>query len=147
MQEADYKALRHCLPNIDIFSSLPMAGIERLMSSIHLYSVKKGERVFAQGSPGDAVYIVQEGEVAVLRKKVFFLPAFTAAVLGPGQIFGEMSLLERRPHSASAKAIRPSRLFVLMASAFDMLCQQNPAFCNEIKSIAEERRFQNSHAR
>ena len=76
LQEADYKALKHCLPNIDIFSSLPMADIERLMSSIHLYLVEKGECIFAQGSPGDAVYIVQEGEVAVKRKKFFLLPDF-----------------------------------------------------------------------
>ena len=75
--------------------------------------------IFRQGDPGLNFFVIEEGEVEILRQAG--LPAGQAgsnedkvlAVLGPGDFFGEMALLENRPHNASVRARTHVRLLVL----------------------------------
>lgn len=145
MEEKDYGALNHVLPNTDFFSALTGGEIEKLVQSIELVSFEPGEYIFKQGSRGDALFIVYEGEVAVRIRKYFFLPEKTVVTLGPGQIFGEMALLESKPHSASVRAVTPVKLFVLLLSAFDLLFAENKVFREALRLISERRKFHNRH--
>lgn len=143
--DADYKALNHSLPQVEFFATLSMSDIERLIKSIQLHSYESGEIVFKQDTPADAFYIVYEGELAVLEHRHILLPDRKLAILTPGQFFGEMALLDRQPHSSTIKAITPSKAFVLLTSAFKLLCEGNPDFLREITLVAERRKFQNAH--
>ncbi len=145
MEVKDYNVLNHSLPNTEFFSSLTTREIERLVQSIQLCSFEGGEYIIKQGGKGEALFIVYEGAVAVCIKKYFFLPEKAIVTLGPSQFFGEMALLDRQPHCASIRAVNDVKLFVILLSAFELLCQENPVFKNELKSISERRKFQNLH--
>ncbi len=145
MRIQDFNVLNHTLPNTEFFSTLSGTEIEKLVKSIQLCSFDAGEYVFKQGSGGDALYIVYEGSVAVCIKKHVFMPEKVIVTLGPHQIFGEMALLDKQPHCASIRAVTPVKLFVVLQTAFELLCKENVDFKNELKIISERRKFQNLH--
>jgi CRP/FNR family transcriptional regulator len=144
METKDFNALNKSLPP-EFFSSLTMPEIERLVQTIELCSFEPGEYVFHRGTAGDALYIVYEGTIAVCHKNLFFLPEKVLVTLGPGQIVGEMALLDHKAHHSSVRAVTAVKMFVILTSAFDFLCQSNPIFQKELSIIAERRRFQNRH--
>jgi voltage-gated potassium channel len=141
----DYKALNRSLPQVEFFATLSMSDIERLIKSIQMHGYSRGEIVFKQGTPADAFYIVYEGELAVLERRHLLLPDRKLAILTPGQFFGEMALLDRQPHSSTIKALSEVKVFVLLTSAFKLLCEGNPDFLKEVSSVSERRKFQNAH--
>lgn len=69
---------------------------------------ERGETVFRQGEPGEVMFLVQSGAVEIATGEGSGRRVL--AVLGPGEVFGEMALLDRRPRSATATAARRSRL-------------------------------------
>lgn len=79
-----------------------------------------GTRLFQYGEPGDKLYIILEGKVRISRE-VGGMGEEALAVLGPGEIFGEMALLDESPRSADAKAHERCRLLVITKDAFDDL--------------------------
>lgn len=69
-----------------------------------------GEVVITEGSPNDRIYWVESGEFAVWKGRVGHAHGVQIAVLQPGECFGEMSLLQDKPASASLVALQPSSL-------------------------------------
>jgi EAL domain-containing protein (putative c-di-GMP-specific phosphodiesterase class I) len=68
---------------------------------LHLY--KKGETIFNEGDPADCAYLIESGKVEIFRERD---GAHTpVAILGPGEIFGEMGILDESSRIASAKAL------------------------------------------
>ncbi len=86
---------------------------------------RKGESIFHQDEPGDEMYIIQSGAVEVSvfqdhRKLVL-------ALLGKGDFFGEMALLDSKPRSATVTAITRTRLLTLSREIFLERANYNPA--------------------
>lgn len=79
-----------------------------------------GTRIFQYGQPGDKLYIILEGKVRISRE-VSGMGEEALAVLGPGEVFGEMALLDESPRSADALAHERCRLLVITKDAFDDL--------------------------
>lgn len=79
-----------------------------------------GTKIFGYGEPGDKLYIVVEGKVRISRE-VGGMGEEALAVLGAGEVFGEMALLDESPRSADAKAHDRCRLLVITKDAFDDL--------------------------
>jgi len=79
-----------------------------------------GETLFLQGEPGDELYIVIEGGIEVV------LASSVIAVLGPGQVLGEMAVLGGGRRTASARAKGAARLLFLKAKAIRLLVHQAP---------------------
>jgi CRP-like cAMP-binding protein len=71
-------------------------------------SLEPGTVVLTENDKSGKLYILIEGEVAVLRGDVV-----VATISDPGAVFGEMSLLLDVPHTASVKVLRPSRAYVV----------------------------------
>jgi CRP-like cAMP-binding protein len=81
-----------------------------------------GDIIFAQGQPGDVMYIVKEGEVEIrLGDKVL-------DTIGPDGFFGEMALIDDAPRSASAVAKTPCKLSPVNQKRFLFMVQQTPFF-------------------
>jgi CRP-like cAMP-binding protein len=81
-----------------------------------------GDIIFAQGQPGDVMYIVKEGEVEIrLGDKIL-------DTLGPDSFFGEMALIDDAPRSASAVAKTPCKLTAVNQKRFLFMVQQTPFF-------------------
>ncbi|HEY4239274.1 MAG TPA: cyclic nucleotide-binding domain-containing protein [Kofleriaceae bacterium] len=81
--------------------------LDRLARAGDIESYNPGESIVSEGSLGDALFLVLSGEVAVHRGPQTF------ATLGGGEFFGEMSLVEPAPRSASVTAMSASFLFRL----------------------------------
>ena len=100
---------------------------------------ESGQTIFRQGEFADNFYVVLSGEVEIYHGGS---PEATA-VLGPGQYFGEMSLLSHRQRSASALARGPVDLLVLSAGDFTALANSSSEFAAMIENAAESRRRAN----
>jgi NADH:ubiquinone reductase (H+-translocating) len=96
-----------------------------------------GEIVFEEGDTGDSLFMILAGRVEVLKR--FGSEPEIIGTLGPGQYFGEMALLGRRPRSASARAQTPLDLLVLPASDFSALADSLTEFRSEFEQIASAR--------
>jgi len=66
-------------------------------------------------------YAIESGEVEVLRKESPDSPDKIVAVMGPGEFFGEMALIEKRAHSASVRARTAVRVMVIGRQTFSQL--------------------------
>jgi CRP/FNR family cyclic AMP-dependent transcriptional regulator len=79
-----------------------------------------GTKLFQYGDPGDKLFIILEGKVRISRE-VAGMGEEALAVLGPGEVFGEMSLLDESPRSADARVHERCRMLVITKEAFDDL--------------------------
>ena len=96
-----------------------------------------GETVFEEGDTGDSLFMILAGRVEVLKR--FGSEPEIVGTLGPGQYFGEMALLGRRPRSASTRALTSLDLLVLPASDFAALADSLTEFLSEFEEIASAR--------
>lgn len=85
--------------------------------------VAKGEVLFREGEPGDAMYVIQSGKVRLSRK--IRGEDQVVAELGPGEFFGEMSILNGKPRSATAEVIEDAQLLVLDPKTFESMIKAN----------------------
>ena len=142
LTDADTVEFAKIVKNIKFFASMKMGLLEKILNRISFYQYDKGERVCRQGDAGDSFYVVSSGRLSVNVKKGLFSFSKKAASLGPGDCFGEMALLSREPRSATVVCEEDTKLFVLLADNFDQVLAENPAFAEEIKSIAAGRGFE-----
>lgn len=92
-----------------------------------------GEAIFEEGDSGACMYVVREGEVEVRAGNRL------VEVLGPGGLFGEMSLIDDAPRSASARARVPCELVPIDPERFRFLVQQTPAFAIQVMRLMAQR--------
>ncbi len=79
-----------------------------------------GTKLFQYGDPGDKLFVILEGKVRISRE-VAGMGEEALAVLGPGEVFGEMSLLDESPRSADARVHERCRALVITKESFDDL--------------------------
>jgi len=83
------------------------------------------ECVFEPGQPGEAIYVVQAGQVELRRCGVDGLDRVVARY-GPGEFFGEMGILLGRPRVHRAIAVTDARVLQLDSSTFEAMCVEQP---------------------
>jgi CRP-like cAMP-binding protein len=74
--------------------------------------------VLAEGDLGDQAYLIREGVVEI-RKGAYGESPRVLARLGPSDVFGEMALIDNRPHMASAITTEPTELVAISREEFD----------------------------
>ena len=103
------------LSRVPLFSDLSPEELERIARVAVPRSVEKGVRVFHEGDRSDACYIVRSGDLRVTREHSDGR-AIALATLGPGDIFGELAMLDSGARSASVETLADSELLALSAS-------------------------------
>lgn len=78
------------------------------------------------GDQADGLYIIRKGAVAVLASDAGEASQAILDVLGPGQMFGEISLLDGQPRSATVKATDETECLFLPTAAFSELLKRHP---------------------
>lgn len=121
-----------------IFKLIPQDEIPTVASWFNLCEFKEGEIVIREGEEGKALYIVRTGEFMVF-KKLSKGKAVKLATLGPGDIFGEISILTDGKTTASVKAVKNSTAMVLMRQKFKELVMLYPVVLDGVSTIMEKR--------
>ena len=113
------------LKSVPLFSDLESGELERFSHVAVPRSFPAGTRVFHEGDNSDACYIVKEGSFRVTREHSDGR-AITLATLGPGEIFGELAMLDGDKRSASAEALTDGELLALPAGDVRSLLARHP---------------------
>ena len=132
------EASRVRLQATNLFATLPDAVLAQLAAGTRTLDFGDGECVVAEGAPGDTCYVVDAGRVVVsvaggaAQRKV--------AELGPGSMFGEMSLLTGEVRSASVHALGDARLLALSSDVLGPALQQHPELAQMLAELVTLRR-------
>ncbi len=133
------------LAAIPFFDGLEPAALDRLAASMRSRRFRRGEVIFHVGDPGDALFVIVSGEVKIS------LPSETGdeailATLRPGDVFGELALLDGAPRSASASALTPAETVVLPRERFrELIATETGVRDALLASIAGELRRLTTH--
>jgi len=96
-------------------------------------SFSAGQTIFQEGQPGEVMYAVIEGQVDILvHGKVIY-------VVGPGELLGEIALIDTKPRSATALAKTDCRLVPISEKRFTFLVQQTPHFALYVMRVMADR--------
>lgn len=125
-----------------LLAHLDPEQIEHIADAGEVERFDPGEEVVVEGAYGDALYLVLSGKVDVSKA------GHDLASLEPGEFFGEMSLLEPAPRSATVIAAEPSYLFRLPTNSIQILLQTDPGAATAllihiVKTLSERLRRAN----
>ena len=95
---------------------------------------ERDEVIFAQSDPGDALYGVMTGRVRISASSAAVKEVFLN-IMEPGDIFGEIALLDGRPRSAAASAMATSELFVVTREQFLALLAREPQLVDHLLQL------------
>jgi CRP/FNR family cyclic AMP-dependent transcriptional regulator len=114
------------LADVELFEHLGPDDRERLAAAVDLRTLAAGEVLFQAGTPGESLYIVRSGEIELfVRDNAGQKIVLTIA--RPGEIFGELALLDRGPRTATALALGDTELLELDREDLLLLFQKTPA--------------------
>jgi hypothetical protein len=112
------------LRRIKILSSLREDQLERFAQFVEVERIPQWTVIVKQGEPGDAMYLILEGE---LRARVDIMGKETIlATFGPGEFFGDISLFDHGPRSADVVANSDSLVAKVSSEAFEQLANEAP---------------------
>ena len=128
-----------------LFQGLPDDVLEALAQKVTHQKLEKDSILFRRGDVGDALYIIDEGRVKIVREN----EQGGELILnhcGPGEAIGEMSLFDQEPRSASIVAVTDSQVLELKRDAFFELLDQRPDVALIlIRSISSRLRFASTY--
>ncbi len=133
------------LRRVPLFSELDDPELERIAQVAIPRSFPNDTRVFHEGDPGDACFIVRTGSCRVTREHPDGR-AITLANLGPGAIFGELAMLDGEARSASVEATEDTDLLALPASDMRALIREHPGMAEKLV-VALTRRLREANER
>jgi len=127
-----------------LFTGVDEAALEIAAQALRPMSFNAGQKIFDAGDEGSALYIIQRGKVKVShcnldgKEKIL-------AYLSPGKIFGEMSLVDEQPRSATTMAVKPTILYALYAEEYWGLINRFPRIAHNLAKIVAQRLREMNH--
>ena len=119
------------LSDNQLFGGLSPEELERISKMIFVRGYKSGRALFYEDTPGEVMYLVQSGSVGIYKTGADRRELLLATV-GPGSFFGEMSLLDDQPRSATAKIVEDAELVVITKKAFEQMLETDPGITSKI---------------
>jgi CRP-like cAMP-binding protein len=135
--DEEYARRVDALSRVDVFRALDAEKIDRLARRMRMIIYGPGEVVLRQGDPGDSLYVVRSGSVAVrlgghgAEREV--------ATLSTGQFFGEMSLMTGESRSATVVAKSDCECYIVDKEAFQEILEERPELAGIISEILARR--------
>jgi CRP-like cAMP-binding protein len=108
------------LRDVGLFGALSDEFLEHLVATLSVSRILPGDTVFREGEPAREMYVVLDGEIEVLKKSRRGRET-RVAILGPNDTFGEMSIIDMQPRSATVRALGPARLLKISTEEMDAL--------------------------
>lgn len=126
------------LREIGLFGGLDDAVLESFVQKLPIVDIQPGDTVFREGELGRELFVVLGGEMEILKQSKKDHDS-RVAMLGPGDWFGEMSILDVMPRSATVRALAPARALKLSAADLDGLYRRDlKAYSIIVLNIARE---------
>jgi CRP/FNR family transcriptional regulator/CRP/FNR family cyclic AMP-dependent transcriptional regulator len=130
--------LKQLLKRIPLFSGLSEDELDSIARLTVVTRIPKKHIVVHEGEPGDAMYVILKG----LVKIVYYTPEgreVVLSLLGGGEFFGEMALLDKEPRSATVMTLEDSEFAYIRRSDFENLLTKNPNLALEMLSEVTRR--------
>lgn len=121
------------LARVPIFANCSSAEIAAITAVAQESGFQAGQVIVTQGTPGQAFYLVISGRVEIIRD------GQSLGAFGPGDFFGEMSLLDSAPRSATIRAIDPTTCLMLSSWDFKALLEAHPAIAIKLLEVLSRR--------
>jgi signal transduction histidine kinase len=129
------------LRRLPLLAGLPDADLGWLSEQAQTLAIEAGSNLIEEGEPGDAAFIVLDGEFEVIKKSG--RQDIVIAVRESGQVFGEMALIEHSPRTATVRAVRRSTVLKIGEDVFQQLLRQSPSASLSILQTVSQRLRQN----
>jgi len=113
--------------------------VAALAKSASVVDLVRGDVVFEEGSRPDALYVVVSGRVAITLEHDVDNRESVIALMGAGDLFGDLAILDGGPRSASARALEPSSVLRIPAEAVLSLLRSNNALLWDVVGLLAER--------
>jgi CRP-like cAMP-binding protein len=123
---------------VPLFADLDEAALDRLGKELVPKLYRKGATILVTGEPGTSLFVVNTG----LVKLVLSSPSGREVildVLGPGEVFGELAVLDGEPRSADAVAVQTSELYLLDRQAFLRVLRERPEIAINLLGVLSRR--------
>lgn len=137
LSPADQGEAMDKMRELPLLSDIPTEALTALVARLVLRHFPANEVVYAEGTPGDALYIVETGEVRLFDSA--FSDAQLLERIRAGETFGEMALLTGRTRAECARAGSDTTIWVLYRSDFDDLMVQYPEISVSLSRALSER--------
>ena len=126
-----------------LFEALDEEGANALRSQMHNVEIARGERLFGEGDAGDQLYVVLTGKIKLTRTAADGRENLLS-VIGPSEMFGELSLFDPRPRTQTASALTDSRLAAIDHDALrDLLTNRPDVALHLLRALAQRLRRTN----
>jgi CRP/FNR family transcriptional regulator, cyclic AMP receptor protein len=145
MESGAREEIVELLSGVPLFSELSPDELDRIAQVAIPRSYPRETRVFHEGDPGDACYIVSRGSCRVTRQHSDGR-VITLATLAPGAIFGELAMLDGERRSASVEATENTELLALPATDMRALIRSHPEMAEKLV-VALTRRLREANER
>jgi CRP-like cAMP-binding protein len=130
--------LNQLLAKVELFAELSADELSAVASVASTRTVAKDTVIFHGGDVADAVYVIASGKVKVVTTSTDG-KEFILTVLGAGQVFGEMALVEEAPRSASVVTLTAVELLAIKREDFHHLLNTSPGISRSLLAILSRR--------
>jgi CRP-like cAMP-binding protein len=122
------------LRKVSMFASLNEGELVKAAEQMRRRSYGPGVTLFHQGMPGSSLYVIQKGSVRVFAVGLTG-QEHTFTTFGPGHFFGELSVIDGLPRTASAITLDHAVIWLMSREAFLRLMEDCPALCRSVVEI------------
>jgi len=132
------RKLHRDLRMVPLFTRLNENVFQEILNQVKLITLPEKEIIVRYGDPGDAFYLIRDGEVQV------YMPHDNEerliAILGEGQFFGEMSLLSDDPRNATVETSKKTDLVMITREVFTGTIKKDRGLMKELQQVADDRK-------
>lgn len=121
-----------------VLRGLPRGELEGLASTMRRRTYRRGEPVFHQGDPGQTLHVVYRGRLKIVLPGLHGEEA-VLTIVGPGDVFGDLALLDGAPRSASVVALESVETAALSRAEFIELLRRNPVVVDGLLATLAQR--------
>jgi len=137
----DHAGARDVLGRTDFFADADAATLDGLAAVSSFRQLVRGDTLFDEGDPPDALYVVTKGRIAIAIANPIDRRESVVALMEVGDLFGEMGMIDDQPRSAMARALEPAGvLAVPYGPVVDMIDARPTLLWNVTKLLAHRLR-------
>jgi len=131
-----------CFGQMPLFNRLTHSQLGEICQDILERRFEPGEIIFHEGDPGEVVYLLKAGQVRIFVSGLDGSETSVMLIGQPGQVFGELAVIDGLPRSATAVSLNAVSLYTLSREAFTRHAQRIPQFSlNFLQELSHRLRY------